>query len=151
MVFYQISFVISPGLLYHLIRRDSGRLANEAFTSNPTVCSKEWFNGLKITNWKDRRAHWVKTNSNVWYEWQRVTTSSSANDEWQWVTTIDNDWHRWTSDTVWERMKTRKHGLNAYNFIKKWLQHRCFPLNFAKFLRTPILYNNCERLLLESK
>ena len=89
MVFYQNSFVISPGLLYHLIRRDSGRLANEAFTSNPTVCSKEWFNGLKITNWKDRRAHWVKTNSNVWYEWQRVTTSSSANDEWQWVTTSD--------------------------------------------------------------
>ena len=33
--FYQNSFVISPGLLCHLIRRDSGRLANGAFTSNP--------------------------------------------------------------------------------------------------------------------
>ena len=49
--FYQNSFVISPGLLYHLIRRDGGRLSNEAFTSNPIVSSKQWFNGLKITNW----------------------------------------------------------------------------------------------------
>ena len=25
------------------------------------------------------------------------------------------------------------------NFIKKKLQHRCFPVNIAKFLRTPVL------------
>ena len=24
-----------------------------------------------------------------------------------------------------------------YNFIKKRLQHRCFPVNIAKFLKTP--------------
>ena len=41
MAFYQNSFVTSPGSLYHLIRRDSGRLANEVFTSNPIVSSKE--------------------------------------------------------------------------------------------------------------
>ena len=29
--FYQNSFVISPVLLYHLVRRDTGRLENEAF------------------------------------------------------------------------------------------------------------------------
>ena len=33
-------------------------------------------------------------------------------------------------------------------FIKKRLQHWCFPVNFAKFLRTCILKNICERLLL---
>ena len=33
----QNSFVVSPGLLYNLIRRDTGQLANEAFTSNPIV------------------------------------------------------------------------------------------------------------------
>ena len=44
------SFVISPGLLYHLIRRDSAQLANEAFTSSPIVSSKHWLIGLKITN-----------------------------------------------------------------------------------------------------
>ena len=39
--FYQNCFVISPGPLYHLIRRDSGRLSNEAFTSNPIISSKQ--------------------------------------------------------------------------------------------------------------
>ena len=40
-------------------------------------------------------------------------------------------------------------GLKACNFIKKRLQHRLFLVNMAKFLRTPILKNICERLLLE--
>ena len=37
----------------------------------------------------------------------------------------------------------------AYNFIKKRLQHRCFLVNIAKFLRAPILKKICERLLLQ--
>ena len=36
------------------------------------------------------------------------------------------------------------------NAIKKRLQHRCFPINIAKFLRTSILKNICERLLLHT-
>ena len=32
----------------------------------------------------------------------------------------------------------------ACSFIKQRLQHRCFPENIAKFLRTPILKNNCQ-------
>ena len=39
--FSQNSFVISVGLLYHLIKRDTGRVANEAFTSNPAVSPKQ--------------------------------------------------------------------------------------------------------------
>ena len=35
------------------------------------------------------------------------------------------------------------------NFIKRSLQHRCSPGNIAKFLRTPIFKNICERLLLK--
>ena len=31
--------------------------------------------------------------------------------------------------------------LEAWNFIKKRLQHRCFLVNFAKFLRTSFLQN----------
>ena len=38
--------------------------------------------------------------------------------------------------------------LQVYIFIKIRLQHRCFPLNVAKILRTPILKNTCVRLLL---
>ena len=33
-------------------------------------------------------------------------------------------------------------------FIRKILQHRCFPVNIAKVLRTPVLKNICEWLLL---
>ena len=38
--------------------------------------------------------------------------------------------------------------LKACYFIKKILQHRCFPMKTVKFWRTPILKNICERLLL---
>ena len=38
-------------------------------------------------------------------------------------------------------------GPQACNFIKKILQYWCFPIKFAKFLRTPILRNICERLI----
>ena len=34
--------------------------------------------------------------------------------------------------------------LKACNFIKNWLQHRCFPVKFMKFLRTPILKNTAH-------
>ena len=40
--------------------------------------------------------------------------------------------------------------LQACNFIKKKLQHRCFPVNTAKFLRTPILKKICQRRLLKA-
>ena len=39
-------------------------------------------------------------------------------------------------------------GLQAGNFITKRLQHRCFPVNIAKFLKTSILEDVYERLLL---
>ena len=32
-------------------------------------------------------------------------------------------------------------GFQDCNFIKRTLQHRYFPVNIAKFLRTPILKN----------
>ena len=39
-------------------------------------------------------------------------------------------------------------GLEDRSCIKKRLQHKCFLVNIAKFLRTPILKNICERQLL---
>ena len=38
-------------------------------------------------------------------------------------------------------------GPEACNFIKKRVWHRSFPVNCAKFLRTPFLQNNSGRLL----
>ena len=40
-------------------------------------------------------------------------------------------------------------GLHPCNFMKKRLQHRSFPVNFAKSLRISILKSICERLLLD--
>ena len=39
-------------------------------------------------------------------------------------------------------------GLRAATLLKKGLLHRCFPVNFAKFLRTLFLQNTYGRLLL---
>ena len=39
-------------------------------------------------------------------------------------------------------------GLQACSIFRRGFQHRCFPVNIAKFLRTPIL-NICKRLLLK--
>ena len=40
-------------------------------------------------------------------------------------------------------------GLKACNFIKKRPEHRCFPVNIAKFLILLNSKNNCERLLFD--
>ena len=37
-------------------------------------------------------------------------------------------------------------GFKDCKFIKKRLQHGCFPVNIAKFFRTTILKNICEWL-----
>ena len=41
-------------------------------------------------------------------------------------------------------------GLRAETLLKKRLWHRCFPVNFAKFLRIPFLKNTSGRLLLNT-
>ena len=41
---------------------------------------------------------------------------------------------------VLESLFNKVADLLAYNFIKKRLQHRCFPVNVAQFLRTPVFY-----------
>ena len=40
-------------------------------------------------------------------------------------------------------------GLRPATLLKKRLRHRCFPVNFAKFLRTPFLQNTPGRLLVQ--
>ena len=40
-------------------------------------------------------------------------------------------------------------GLKTYIFIKKRPQHKCFIVNIAKSLRTPILKNIFQRMLLK--
>ena len=51
----------------------------------------------------------------------------------------------------WSLLLMKLQAGSACNFIKKRLQYRCFPLDFMKFSRTPILKSICERLLLHLK
>ena len=41
-------------------------------------------------------------------------------------------------------------GVRPGTLLKNKLWHRCFPVNFAKFLRAPVLQNSYERLLLNN-
>ena len=50
---------------------------------------------------------------------------------------------------VFEPLFNKVVGLRASSFIKKRLQHRYFAVNISKCLRTPILKNTWERLLLK--
>ena len=42
-------------------------------------------------------------------------------------------------------------GLRPATLLKKRLWRRCFPVNFAKFLKTPFLQNTSGRLLLNDE
>ena len=46
----------------------------------------------------------------------------------------------------WSLFLNKNAALDYWNFIKKRLQQRCFPMNISKFLRTPVLKNICEQL-----
>ena len=48
----------------------------------------------------------------------------------------------------WSLFCNRVAGLRSFNFIKKKFRPSWFQVKFAKLLRTPILKNSCERLLL---
>ena len=60
-----------------------------------------------------------------------------------------NNWNTGTRCEICLQLTaTAERRYQACNFIKKRLQHRCVPVNIATLLRTPILKNICERLLL---
>ena len=58
------------------------------------------------------------------------------------------NFENFTRKHVLESLFNKVAGLKACNTIKKRLQYRCFPVKFAKALRTFNLKNICERLLL---
>ena len=50
---------------------------------------------------------------------------------------------------IWEIFQNSQENTWArVSFLKEWLWRRCFPVNFAKFLRTPFLIEHLRRLLL---
>ena len=51
--------------------------------------------------------------------------------------------------SMWKSLFNKLVALQANNFMKKRLQHRCFPVSIARSLRIPILKNICKWLLLQ--
>ena len=49
-----------------------------------------------------------------------------------------------TGTPMLESLLNKVAALNVWNFIKKILQHRYFPVSFTKFLRTPFLKNTSD-------
>ena len=65
-------------------------------------------------------------------------------------TTVLNNFEIFTEKYLcWCLFFNKNAGLQACNFIENRLQHRCFLVNIAKLLSTPILKNICERLILK--
>ena len=48
----------------------------------------------------------------------------------------------------WKFANSQKKTCVRASFLKKKLYHRCFPVNFAKFIRAPFLQNTSWQLLL---
>ena len=46
-------------------------------------------------------------------------------------------------------LQTKVAGFPVATLLKKRYRHRCFPVNFAEFLRTPFLHNTSGQLLLK--
>ena len=59
----------------------------------------------------------------------------------KWLITVEN------KSGLLLALQERPRASNLY-FIEKKLWHRCFPVNFTKFLRTPFLQNTSGQLLL---
>ena len=50
-----------------------------------------------------------------------------------------------------ESLLIKLQGSRSATLLKKRLWHRCFPMNFAKFLRTPFITEHLRWLLLENR
>ena len=67
-------------------------------------------------------------------------------EKWQWR----HDFPTWRQQDLCQSLFLNKAtGLRPATLLKKKLWHRCFPVNFAKFLRTLFLQNTPGRLFLE--
>ena len=70
-----------------------------------------------------------------------------------WCSYLKRDLEAATRGVLWKRVfleiSQTSQGNSCTRVLKKRLWHRCFPVNFVKFLRTPFLQNTFRRLLLE--
>ena len=109
-----------------------------------------WKETQRICSWNLSNISTVEANS--WYIHKRCFCKIWSADFWKKIfqKIVAGYYQRHARGVFYKKrvfLKVFLKGLRACNFIKKRLQHRCFPVKFAKFLRIPILKNICKRLL----
>ena len=72
---------------------------------------------------------------------QYVTTIRSSRSQMIFEIGVLEVWNIHRKTSVLESLFSKVVSLEPWNFIKKKLQHRCFPVNIAKFLRKFYLKN----------
>ena len=89
----------------------------------------------------------MKYNSKLSIIYHQIKISKRYNEQFFNKTTVLKNFAKFTEKHLrWSLFLNKNVGLQSWNSIKKRLQHRFFPVNIAKFLRTPVLENICERL-----
>ena len=103
------------------------------------ICSLD---ALK-TSWKKKEARIKKQIS------RGAATSRSSHQRCSMKKGVLRNFTKFTGKHLCQSLLFNKvAGLRPATLLKKRLWHRCFPVNFAKFLRTPFLQNTSGRLLL---
>ena len=87
--------------------------------------------------------HWTITLSN----WQKQPPEALHKKAVLKILQFSQDHLCWS--LFWDEDAIKLQVVKACNYIEKRLQHRCFPVNIAKFLITPVLKNICRWLLLK--
>ena len=88
-----------------------------------------------------------KKNGWLWEPWERNYRSSRSHKFFK-IDFLKNIAKFQSKIPVLESLSNRAASLKAWNFIKR-LQHRCFPVKFAKFLRTAFFTEHLRWLLLK--
>ena len=78
-----------------------------------------------------------------------MTAVRSSHQRWSVEKGVYRNFAKFTGENLCQRLFFNKvASLRPATLLKSNLWHRCFPVNFTKFLRTPFLQNISERLLL---
>ena len=114
-------------------------LSENLIQFNPSKCKS-----IKISAFN-------RTNKDVWLE-KRTAIGRSSRPEVFCKKVVLRNFAKFTGKHLCQSIFFNKvAGLRAANLFKKRLWHRCFPMNFVKFLRAPFLQNTSRQLLLKIK
>ena len=115
------------------LTKAKGKIHHKCFPGNIPKCSELLFLKLVQFNCYHRSLcyYWQKQPPEVFYE--KVVLKKFA---------------KVTGKHMYQSVYFNKVAGSACNLIKKRFWQRCFPVNFAKFLRIPFLQNTSARLLL---